>query len=340
MKTVTTASELRDALANRTVTKVILGANITADATITRKVDLDLDGKTLTGNASFTTTATGTVTLGAGTVTGTLTVNTPKASFVNNATVNGITTITDVADHTFTNNGTLHGVTIKDTNGTRFVNSESATVGTVTVDAVNATVRLEGIIPSVVVSKAATLTVIGKVTSLTANAAVALEGTGTVVGTTGTGVVKTGAGVTVETGAYDNVKPTISNTELSGNISQLVVGFQVDEAIDLSESSKGNVVISYRVKDANGTYVEMKEKNKFWSGYLNIGTTKYAPGVKSVTSDYNEAYSAIIPADQKLLTAVNNPKWITQEQITKGDLKVVLTVTDNAGNHTEKELTL
>ncbi|MED0665957.1 hypothetical protein P4T04_06450 [Bacillus badius] len=129
-----------------------------------------MNEKTLTGNLTYNApNADGTITLDEGRLAGDLTVNTPKASFVNNATVTGTTTITDVASHTFTNNGSLQAVVINDANGTRFVNGAEATVGTLTiggaVDAEGA-VLLEGKFNQVTVERSTTITLVGSVSTL------------------------------------------------------------------------------------------------------------------------------------------------------------------------------
>lgn len=171
VKTVSTLDELKAAIANDEVRDIKLGANIslgTTDLTIDRVVNLDLNGKTITGNVSVVTTVGGKIdfitTGGASSITGTLTVDTPNADFTVGAgvTVNGLTTVKDVASKTFINNGTLNGVAIQDSNGTSLTNNGLiiAPVGgsAVTVDTTG-NVTLGGTIPTVNIVKPATVTV-------------------------------------------------------------------------------------------------------------------------------------------------------------------------------------
>jgi hypothetical protein len=255
-------------LDNPNVIKIVLGQSFAGNANATRKVDLDLNGNTLTGSASFTTAATGTITLGSGTLTGDLTVNTPNASFVNNATVDGTTTIVDAAPSTFTNNGSLQAVVINDANGIRFVNGIDATVGTVTIDALNGQVLLEGLIQSVVVAKPATLTVKGTISTLTANADVTVQGNGTVETTSGSGEITVREDVTVE-GAGSLVKAlnelmgkgiTTTETEYGH---QFYVNSSADSSYDISMGYQdsmfgdglwGGEVIGISGSTANFTY--------------------------------------------------------------------------------------
>lgn len=135
MTYVSTVQELTAALANVNVKKIVLNNNLTSNFNATRKVDFDLNGKTLTGNVSYDTAEEGTILLSNGIVTGNLTVDTPNVSFTNSATVNGTTTIQDVANNTFTNNGLLNIVRILDVTGTpRFINGQNSQVQNLVID--------------------------------------------------------------------------------------------------------------------------------------------------------------------------------------------------------------
>lgn len=144
MTYVSTTQELNTALANVNVKKIVLNNNLTANFSATRKIDFDLNGKTLTGNVSYDTDAEGTILLSNGTITGNLTVDTPSVSFTNSATVNGTTTIKDVANNTFTNNGLLNIVIIQDVTGTpRFVNGQNSQIQNLVIDTIQP-VNLQG----------------------------------------------------------------------------------------------------------------------------------------------------------------------------------------------------
>ncbi len=135
------------------VKKIVLNNNLTANFNATRKVDFDLNGKTLTGNVSYDTDAEGTILLSNGTVTGNLTVDTPNVSFTNSATVNGTTTIKDVANNTFTNNGLLNIVIIQDATGTpRFINGQNSQIQNLVIDTMQP-VNLQGVFTKVTVKQ-------------------------------------------------------------------------------------------------------------------------------------------------------------------------------------------
>ncbi|ARK25334.1 hypothetical protein SporoP37_12150 [Sporosarcina sp. P37] len=151
-KVVTNKAQFDAAVKNTAIKTIKLGANFTGNVTADRVVNVDLGGHTLTGNLEFNTTQSGTITLSNGTVTGTLTIDTVNASFVNDgATVQGTTTIVNVAPGTFTNKGTLGAVKITDADGTRFVNATGATIGAVEV-ATAGNVTLEGSLGDVTVT--------------------------------------------------------------------------------------------------------------------------------------------------------------------------------------------
>lgn len=189
----------------------MLENDLTANVEVKRKVNINLGGKTLTGNLSYDTTEAGSILLSNGTVTGNLTVDTPNVSFTNSATVNGTTTITDVANNTFTNNGYLGAVVINDANGTRFVNS--GTVGTVTIGGTgNGSVLLEGAFSNVTVDRTSTIVLDGSISTLNVDAnatatvvASSEEGSSASVGeTSGEGTVESSVPIEAEVTAALN----------------------------------------------------------------------------------------------------------------------------------------
>ena len=96
-------ADLNSTVDNGTIT---LTGNITmADLDLTKLVNLNLAGFTITGNVTINTTTTGTLNISAGTITGNLTVDTPNATVNNSSTVNGTITITDVSNATWNENG-------------------------------------------------------------------------------------------------------------------------------------------------------------------------------------------------------------------------------------------
>ena len=97
---------------------ITLTGNVSkADVDITTLTNLNLSGYTLTGNVTITSDVTGTLNIGAGTITGNLTVNTPNATVTNNATVDGIVAIEDVASGTWNEKANGNTLTIEDNNG-------------------------------------------------------------------------------------------------------------------------------------------------------------------------------------------------------------------------------
>ena len=132
-----TEEELKQAIESTNITDITLENNITLteELKVTRKVDFDLNGKTITGDIRFETSDNGNLTFENGTLNGKLSVNTPNISFINGTVVTGDTTIENVANATFTNEGTLADVEIVDNNGARFINKQSSEdVGEVTVN--------------------------------------------------------------------------------------------------------------------------------------------------------------------------------------------------------------
>ena len=141
--------------------------------------------------------------------------------------------------------------------------------------------------------------------------------------------------VSVTVAEYDNVAPEITGTTMyrgSGS-KNLFVGFKLNEHIDLSAKSKGNVEIIYQTKQENGEYKTNEQKNKLYAGYLNSSneakeTIKYGPGM------FGENYESILPVNQTISTTIKNKNWISNE------LRVIIRVTDNNGNKSEQIMTL
>jgi len=133
------------------------------------------------------------------------------------------------------------------------------------------------------------------------------------------------------------IPPVISNAALRSNTNpQLFVDFQIDKDINISTASKGNVLISYQIKQQDGTYLEVYKKDKNWSGYLNTYTGEPQAGqeIKYGPGPGGENYLAVLPQGETISTSVSNKTWLTD----LSKLKVVITVTDNAGHASTIEL--
>ena len=117
--------------------------DLNGNITIQRKVNVDLNDFTLSGNLSMQHTESGTVTIGSGVITGALSINTPNATIINHVDFNCQTTIEDVAENTFDNSGMLHAVKFVDPNGGRLINRNSTGVGTLVIDS-PASITLSG----------------------------------------------------------------------------------------------------------------------------------------------------------------------------------------------------
>ncbi len=101
---VKTLAELNAAIASSGFSPIVLGANIDGTAgisAVSRIVDINLNGYTLTGNLSFDTGDSGTINLFAGTIDGNLTVDAPNATFNNYADVTGNVVINDISGSTW-----------------------------------------------------------------------------------------------------------------------------------------------------------------------------------------------------------------------------------------------
>ncbi|MFT5872989.1 MAG: hypothetical protein ACI8WT_001930 [Clostridium sp.] len=102
---VSTADELKTALANNIITTINLTASFAASTTVTRPLTMNFGAYTLTGNLSFNYTGVGTsiLTGDAGNrITGNLTVNIPNASFKNGVKVSGEVNVVNVEIGTWT----------------------------------------------------------------------------------------------------------------------------------------------------------------------------------------------------------------------------------------------
>ncbi|WP_214882105.1 MULTISPECIES: hypothetical protein [unclassified Exiguobacterium] len=203
----------------------MINNNIQGNLNVTRKVDIDLNGRTITGNVSFDTEESGTITLSKGTITGNLTVDTPSVSFTNSATVNGTTTITDVADNTFTNNGLLNIVIIQDATGTpRFINGQNSQIQNLVIDTVQP-VNLQGGFTKVTVKQNTQLNLAnGSVINdlnTDANVQASVSG-GTVETTTGEGKA------VVDTEAMEKINSTSDKDELKEVIETSAQALQLD----------------------------------------------------------------------------------------------------------------
>jgi len=138
VKIVACKADLDAALKDTEIKTIKFSGAYTGDITVTRLVNIDLNGVTIDGNVNIISDEAGEITISAGTITGSLTANTKNAAVNNSATVSRLTTITDVKSGTFNNSGNLNGgVVITDPNGCSF-NNTGKIVGTVEISPVNA----------------------------------------------------------------------------------------------------------------------------------------------------------------------------------------------------------
>lgn len=167
---------LNAAIHDSTVGTIVLQNDLAGDVSVTRKMNIDLNGQTLTGSLTMQHQETGTVTIGAGRITGDLTINTPNATVVNHADVNGQTTIEDVAENTFDNSGELHAVKFIDPNGGRLINRNVAGVGTLVIDS-PALVTLAGNFETINIAQSMSLVLEGGTTvkEMTADDSISVE---------------------------------------------------------------------------------------------------------------------------------------------------------------------
>ncbi|EPE62393.1 hypothetical protein L479_01218 [Exiguobacterium sp. S17] len=228
-------------MSNARVSNIVLSNNLSTNINATRKVNINLNGKTLTGNVSFATTEPGEIRLGAGQITGNLTVNTPNISFYNAATVNGTTTITDVANNTFTNNGVLKGaVNLNDANGARFVNRGTLDNG-LNINT-SATIKLDGTFAQVTLEGTGKVVLDGTIQTLNAEQDVVIEG-GSVEEVKGDG------GVMLESDAPKVSIKDYVTYQVSGTVNEISYKFQGVQARvlltpqELSKTKSGDKVI-------------------------------------------------------------------------------------------------
>ncbi len=265
---------------------------------------MNLNGKTLTGNVTFTTTESGTITLGAGTLAGNLTVNTPNVSFVNNATVTGTTTITDVASSTFTNNGILTGgVTVTDNNA-RIVNNGTLTAG-LTVNTPG-TVKLEGTFSSVIVSQTTTIDLTGgTITALTANAPVVVQGGAITTPVSGTGAVTQNNVVapTVKIEDYVTLKVVKGTDTFYGVQVRMTLSDAEKDKLANGDTLKvsllkGSSVLATSTLINTGTSIADKFVNVF-DGVTGYGSTYFTPNKTYTSSSWNTtSWTNVTAADK------------------------------------------
>jgi len=245
---------LNAALASTAVSKIVLGQSFAASATVTRKVDIDLAGKTLTGNLTYNLpTATGTITLDAGTITGNLTVNTPNATFVNNATVGGTVFINNVSGNTWNENANNNKLEFNDPNAnTNLVIATGKTVASLTLKTqAVVTIPATSTVTALTVATTATGATInngGTVTTLTSNATdttINNGQSGTVGTVNGSQAQNTEVVVNVNNAnelvvALANTKNTKINLATGDYLGQFVI----DRNLTLSGNGQANTTIS------------------------------------------------------------------------------------------------
>jgi len=208
---VSTAAQLATALANSSVNVITLTASITASPTVSRPLTINFGANTLTGNLAFNYAGTGTSILNgtAGTrITGNLTVNTPKASFINGIKVSGAVNVVNVEPGTWTESADGNTLTITDSDGGSITvtgNPGSVTVTESATGGITLTVN-PGATVTNITSSAQMNIVVSAGATVTNITAAAGSGGSTITnnGTTGTVTANVPTTITVGTGGTAN----------------------------------------------------------------------------------------------------------------------------------------
>lgn len=114
---------------------VKLNGNIVKDVLISKLVNLDLNGKTITGNVTIKGAAKQTISLTNGKIVGNLTVDTPQATINNGLTVTGNTVINNVAYGTWNEKANGNKLVVNDPDGIKLTVAPGNTVAAITVAA-------------------------------------------------------------------------------------------------------------------------------------------------------------------------------------------------------------
>lgn len=114
---------------------VKLNGNIVKDIVINKLVNLDLNGKTITGDVKLTSGAKGTITLKNGTINGDLTVDARQATVNNELTVTGTVNVNNVAYGTWNEKGNGNKLIVNDPDGIKLTVAPGKTVAAITVAA-------------------------------------------------------------------------------------------------------------------------------------------------------------------------------------------------------------
>ncbi|ARD48831.1 hypothetical protein [Sporosarcina sp. P33] len=112
---------------------VSLKGNITKNIVINKLVNLDLNGKKITGNVTINTPAKGTINLKNGSIDGNLTVEAPQATVNNELTVTGNININNVAFGTWNEKANGNKLVVNDPDGIKLTVAPGKTVATITV---------------------------------------------------------------------------------------------------------------------------------------------------------------------------------------------------------------
>lgn len=200
--TVSTDVELQAAVANPAVTSITLSANIEKTIILNRLVDLDLNGKTLTGNVTYNVNSSqiGAISLtngAGGKVTGDLSVTAPGATVNNSLTVLGNINIYDVSGNTWNENASANKIIFNDPDKTTHLNiAIGQTVASLTLNtSANVTIPSGATISSLIIDTGATGTNINLpagaiITTATVKAAdVIISGKGSITTAAGDGTV-------------------------------------------------------------------------------------------------------------------------------------------------------
>lgn len=259
--------------------------DVTGDAVVNRKVSLDLNGHTLTGNLTMQHEEPGTIQIGTGTINGEVSINTPNATIVNKADVTGTVLIKDVAESTFDNSGRLSELRLEDANGARIINRQPELIQQFFIDS-PAQVELEGVFGTVEVLQSTFLTFTEntKLTELKAEASVALE------------VIKPES-VVIETAPQQMQvsKLTLSDAEVLKQIRANIANLKIVLEKDLSDQAVVDHGISL-----------IRSSSDLWSGlYKKDPRGVITQRIASEMAEVENRFYDSLPTSEKLTELAN-----------------------------------
>jgi hypothetical protein len=241
---VSSASDLTTALANSSITTITFTNTVTASPTITSPITMNFGSYTLNGNVSFNYTGAGTSVLtgdAGNRIIGTLTVNTPNASFHNGVEVSGAVNIENVEIGTWVESATGNALTITDPDGASITitgHPSSVIITAVASGSLTLTVNAGATVTNITSNAPVNIVVAAgaTVSALTTNAATQVTGAGTIV----TATINTNGTTITQTPNETNVASTVTIAPTVGG-NTVTPGTSVAAAVNLGTA--GNYVI-------------------------------------------------------------------------------------------------